>query len=83
MSFQSTKSAPICGGALVSKTGAGSAERSEYLQLAPDGAALWVHDPASATAFASMRDAARMALRLPARLRAYGLPRDIEVRLAN
>jgi hypothetical protein len=44
-----------------------------------DGALQWVADPAKATAFASMREAARMALRLPAAVRAFGLPRDVEL----
>ena len=45
-----------------------------YLRVSPQGAATWIDDPEQATAFASMREAARMALRLPAGLKAFGLP---------
>ena len=51
---------------------------TEYLRLEPTGAAVWVADPASATAFGSMKEAARMALRLPSGLRAFGMPLQIE-----
>lgn len=51
----------------------------EYLWVNPNGAMLWVADPSEATAFSSMREAARMALRLPAGERAFGLPREVEV----
>lgn len=56
-----------------------AAEAAKYLQVDADGVLQWVADPAKATAFASMREAARMALRLPAAMRAFGLPRDIEL----
>ena len=56
-----------------------AAEPAKYLSVAVDGALQWVADPAQATAFASMREAARMALRLPAAVRAFGLPRDVEL----
>jgi hypothetical protein len=52
-----------------------------YLCLSESGVPNWTSDPHNATAFESMREAARMALRLPAALRAYGLPRDPEVSL--
>jgi hypothetical protein len=55
------------------------AERARYLRIKPDGVVQWVEDPAAATAFASMREAARMAVRLPAGERAFGLPREVEV----
>jgi len=58
---------------------AGPAEPAKYLSVNADGALQWVADPAKATAFASMREAARMALRLPAAVRAFGLPRDVEL----
>jgi hypothetical protein len=61
--------------ALVSRPGA----TASYLMLSETGVADWTPDPKRATAFASMREAARMALRLPAYLRAYGLPRQSEV----
>jgi hypothetical protein len=67
------------GGALVSKSGPSQTSPAEYLQLADDGAMTWVHDPLAATPFPSMRDAMRMALRLPAKLRAFSLPREGEM----
>ncbi len=66
------------GGALVSKSGPSQASPAEYLCLGDDGAMSWVRDPHAATAFASMRDATRVALHLPAKLRAFGLPRTTE-----
>ena len=62
--------------AVVSKAARGDAE---YLRLTPNGAKVWVADPAMATAFESMREAARMALRLPAVERAFGMPLEIEL----
>lgn len=61
--------------AVVSKAGPDGAA---YLRLGPDGAAAWVADPSVATPFGSMREAARIALRLPAAMRAFGMPLDIE-----
>ena len=49
-----------------------------YLRLAENGGSSWIEDLAEATVFNSMRDAARVAARLPARLRAFGLPRGAE-----
>lgn len=67
--------------ALVAK----SADRKDavdtYLFLSPLGQTVWVDDPEAATAFASMREATRAAMRLPSNLRAYGLPREPEVAL--
>jgi len=63
-------------GALVSKSGPSQSSPAEYLRLSDDGAMTWVKDPLAATAFPSMRDATRMATRLPAKLRAFGLPRE-------
>jgi hypothetical protein len=54
-----------------------------YLQVSPLGYSVWVDDPGLATAFASMREAARAALRLPAELRAFGLPRTPELALRS
>lgn len=48
---------------------------SAYLRLADDGRLDWVPDQARATPFGSMREATRHATRLPARLRAFGVPR--------
>jgi hypothetical protein len=73
MPFQSVT--PDRGGALVSKSGPSQSSPAEYLRLTDDGAMSWVRDPLAATPFPSMRDATRVALRLPAKLRAYGLPR--------
>ena len=53
-----------------------------YLVLDPEGRCSWTKDPVSATPFASMREAARMAVRLPATFKAYGLPRHVELDLA-
>ena len=55
------------------------AETAKYLWVNPNGGMQWVADPAKATAFVSMREAARMALSLPAAVRAFGLPRDVEL----
>lgn len=72
--------------ALVAKTGqTQSGHRKDaadtYLFVTPLGQTVWVDDPEAATAFASMREATRAAMRLPASLRAYGLPREPEVAL--
>lgn len=58
-------------------------EAARYLLIAPEGGPRWVHDPEAATTFASMREATRMALRLPASLRAFGLPRTPELAAAR
>jgi hypothetical protein len=50
-----------------------------YLRLEPSGVTSWVEDPALATTFESMRDATRMALRLPAGMRAFGMLLQIEL----
>ena len=62
--------------AIVSKS---ARDGSEYLRLDPEGQPHWVRDPSSATAFASMRDAARAAVHLPSALRAFGLPLEVEL----
>jgi hypothetical protein len=53
----------------------------EYLVLAPNGAASWTADSRIATAFASMREATRAALRLSGASRAFGLPLRPELAL--
>jgi hypothetical protein len=53
----------------------------QYLLLTPRGA-LWTTDPVAATPFESMREATRAAARLPAVLRAFGLPRASELHAA-
>jgi hypothetical protein len=65
--------------ALVSRATGAAMFGDRYLVVAENGRYEWTNDPSKATAFASMREAARMALRLPATLRAFGLLRDIEV----
>jgi hypothetical protein len=65
--------------ALVAKAHGAALSENRYLRLSPDGAAAWVDDPKWATAFPSMREATRAAFRLPASLRAYGLPRASEL----
>lgn len=67
--------------ALVAKTGLRKDAADTYLFVTPLGQTVWVDDPEAATAFASMREATRAAMRLPATLRAYGLPREPEVAL--
>ena len=52
-----------------------AADGPAYLRLTEDGATEWVASQSDATAFASMREATRHATRLPARLRAFGIPR--------
>ncbi|MBS0408804.1 MAG: hypothetical protein JSR86_02730 [Proteobacteria bacterium] len=59
------------------------AASARYLRLASDGAVAWEADPEMATPFESMREAARAALRLPAALRAFGLPRHAELMLSH
>lgn len=67
---------PAARPAVVSKIGP---RDSEYLRLEPNGSTVWVIDPAKATAFGSMKEAARMALRLPAVERAFGMPLEVEL----
>ena len=49
-------------------------DADRYLMLTPQGAAVWTTDPHAATAFQSMKEAMRAALRLPSAIRAFGLP---------
>lgn len=42
------------------------------------GLPVWTEDLASATAFDSMREATRAALRLPGSIRAFALPLDVQ-----
>jgi hypothetical protein len=49
-----------------------------FLMISPSGEQNWVADTARATPFASVREATRHALRLPARFRAFGLLRRCE-----
>lgn len=59
--------------ALVSRSPLRPADPEQYLQLR-EGAPCWTGDPAAATRFASLREATREALRLPAGVRAFGVP---------
>jgi len=65
--------------ALVARTHPG--DQASYLRLAPSGQFDWVDRPDAATAFSSMREAMRMAMRLPSGYRAFGLPRAPELAL--
>lgn len=65
--------------ALVSRATGSAVYGDRYLVVTPGGRYDWTSDPRVATAFASMREAARMAVTLPSSLRAFGLLRDIEV----
>lgn len=65
--------------ALVSRSPRFRETNETYLQVADDGSALWVADPMAATRFESMREAARVAFRLPADLKAYGVPLQPEI----
>ncbi|WP_372783972.1 hypothetical protein [Phenylobacterium sp.] len=69
--------------ALVSRSELRPGAPATYLRLNEGGASDWTLDPHDATPFDSMREAARMALRLPAALRAYGLPRNGEMTLTH
>lgn len=69
--------------ALVSRPVLRADEPASYLMLNPQGQAAWTTDPATATSFASMREAMRAAMRLPSNLRAFGLLRDVEVALSK
>ena len=66
-------SVAVAAGALVSKVDP-VAHTACYLLVTDGGVLEWVGDPGAATPFASMREAARMAVRLPAVQRAFGVP---------
>ncbi|MDE2488592.1 MAG: hypothetical protein KGO51_14455 [Alphaproteobacteria bacterium] len=69
--------------ALVSRATVRSGDEPTYLQLTPGGQAAWTLDAAAATAFPSMREATRAAMRLPSSIKAFSLLRDMEVTLAT
>jgi hypothetical protein len=79
--MSATFTSPQATQALVSRTDVRPDAPPCYLILTEAGQADWTADPQAATAFASMREAMRMAMRLPASIRAYGLPRQAEVSL--
>jgi hypothetical protein len=60
-------------GALVSKIDP-IAHADRYLHLIDAVGFEWVSDPDQATPFANMRDASRVAVRLPAKERAFSVP---------
>lgn len=60
--------------AVVARHIPGREDIEEYLVVAPSGAWSWTADCGRATAFVSMREATRAALRLSAAVRAFGLP---------
>ena len=69
--------------AVVSRPTLRAGEPATYLQLNPQGQPEWTTDPATATAFSSMREATRAAMRLPSSVRAFGLLRDVEMALGE
>jgi hypothetical protein len=69
--------------AIVARPAVRSDEHESYLLLTPLGQPTWTADPQVATAFDSMREAARAAFRLPANVRAFGLPRSVELSLSR
>jgi hypothetical protein len=76
-----THPTPAANQAIVARHAYDREAAEEYLVLAPNGAASWTADSRVATAFASMREATRAALRLSAAARAFGLPRRPELAL--
>jgi hypothetical protein len=50
------------------------AHADRFLHVTETGIFQWAQDPSSATVFPSMREATRMAMRLPAGDRAFGVP---------
>jgi hypothetical protein len=70
---------PVSHAAIVARRQLDPGAPDQYLQLSTECPPRWTSDPEAATAFASMREAARAAARLPSAICAYGLPRDAEV----
>jgi hypothetical protein len=79
----SIEAIPAPAAAIVARPGLQGGAPDGYLRLDADGQPNWTKDPADATAFASMREAARAAFRLPAGVKAYGLPRSLELSLSR
>lgn len=69
--------------AIVSRCDTSSNGQDRYLQFTADGTPRWIEDPEAATAFESMREAQRAAVRLPAACRAYGIPRRAELMIGR
>lgn len=74
LSFQDIAPKP----ALVTRPPMRPSDADQYLMLTPKGAA-WTTDPQAATAFESMKEATRAAMRLPSAVRAFGLPLRSEI----
>jgi hypothetical protein len=79
MSTAQTANAPTNTAALVTSASLRPDLNGRYLLVPPRGAPVWVADPAEATPFDCMKEAMRMALRLPAEVKAYGMPRAVEL----
>lgn len=60
--------------AVVTRAPAHPYDAVEYLEVRDEGPLVWTRDLNAATAFPSMREATRAALRLPGALRAFSLP---------
>lgn len=60
--------------AVVARIADYAADGPAYLRVSKTGESEWVTLQADATPFESMREATRQATRLPARLRAFGVP---------
>jgi len=67
--------------AVVSRPPGRPADPDQYLRFNPGGAVDWTSHPEEAATFASMREAARAALHLPAAVRAFALPLHTELAL--
>ena len=63
--------------ALVAHIPGSGAQGPAYLRMTDDGESQWVSDPSAATCFHSLREATRLATRLPRTLRAFGIPRRV------
>ena len=72
MSLKSSRAALVC------RAPVGPSGQDQYLRLTPEGLPSWTESLETATAFESMREATRAALRLPGALRAFGLPAPLE-----
>ena len=55
------------------------AHHEAFLKVSESGEPTWVAESRQATAFASLREATRMAMRLPGVLRAYSVPLGAEL----
>jgi len=60
--------------AIVSRAAERPGGLQRYLVLEESGSANWTADATSATVFGTLREAVRASLRLPANVRAFGLP---------